>query len=155
MRALHEGSELPEGSPSAFELSEFRDKRALEDFLFAMFSDAIGQPPAPPADISRPSRVPGLPPEVSIPFRDLIHAFGDAVLPPRSPLEVLATVKVGDQELRFAAARVQGRTFRGLLAGPTGKLWADRFELGDFRGIRALVADVLNTPIENVEVRLP
>lgn len=158
VRALHDGAELPgsqEGSTSSFELSEFRDKRALEDFLFALFSDAIGQPPVPPTDTIRPGQAPGLPPEVSIAFRDLIHAFGDAVLPPRSPLEVVANVKVGTEEFRFAAARVQGQTFRGLLAGPTGKLWAERFELGDFRGIRALVADVLNTPIENVEVGLP
>jgi hypothetical protein len=158
VRALYEGAELPlshEGATSTFELSEFRDKRALEDFLFAMFSEALGVPAAPSPGLSRPSPTPGLPPELSISFRDLIHAFGDAVLPPRSPLEVLATVKVDGQQLRFAAARVQGQTFRGLLAGPTGKLWADRFELTDFRGIRALVAEVMNTAIENVEVHLP
>ena len=158
VRALHEGVELAqghEGATSAFELSEFRDRRALEDFLFAMFSDAMGLPPVPPPDAPRSSPVPGPAPEVSISFRDLIHAFGDAALPPRSPLEVLATVKVGAQELRFAAARIQGQTFRGLLAGPAGKLWSDRFELTDFRGIRALVAEVLNTSVEEVEVRLP
>jgi len=158
LRARYDGADLPvglDGAGGAFELSEFRDRTALEDFVFAMFSEAMGQPPVPPEDYSRPSPIPGEPPELSVSFRDLIHAFGDAVIPPRSPLEVIAVVKVGDQKLRFAAARVHGQTFRGLLSGHAGKLWADRFELRDFRGVRALVADVLQVPMEDVEVQLP
>jgi hypothetical protein len=91
-------------------------------------------------------------PDAGLAFRELFAAFGDAMLPPRSPLEVVADVRVGDQVLRFAAARTQGHTFRGLLAGPTGKLWADRFELDDFPGIRGFVAELMGVTIDEVEV---
>jgi hypothetical protein len=47
---------------------------------------------------------------------------------------------------------VQGRTFRGLLAGAKGKVWADRFELDTFPGIRALVADVMKVKLDDVQV---
>jgi hypothetical protein len=151
VRALHEGTELTSGSPTTFELSEFRDRFSLEDFLFAMFSDVAGLPPAP-APPRSPTPVPGALQETLIPVRDLVHAFGDAQVPPRSQFEVLATLRHGAQQYRFAAARVQGQTFRGLLAGTNGKLWADRFELGDFHGIRALVAEVLSVPVEEIEV---
>jgi hypothetical protein len=154
-KARRDGAELTSGGGTrTFELSEFRDRKALEAFLFAMFGE-IDELPTPPHPQPRITPMPDGRPELSIPFRDLIHAFGDAVLPPRSSLEVLATVTVGQQHLRFAAARVQGQTFRGLLAGAAGKLWSDRFELGDFPGIRALVAEVLQTPIEEIEVEVP
>jgi hypothetical protein len=149
-KARREGAELTTGGQTTFfELSEFRDRKALEDFILAMYGEAAPEPEA------RATPAPEGAPEQSIPFRDLIHAFGDGVLPPRSSLEVLATVTVGSQQLRFAAARVQGQTFRGLLAGASGKVWADRFELGDFPGIRALVAEVLHAPLEEIEVRVP
>ena len=51
---------------------------------------------------------------------------------------------------RFAAARLAGRTFRGLLAGPQGKLWAERFELEDFPGVALLVADALGVSVDEV-----
>jgi hypothetical protein len=155
IRVVHEGSELSHGAPTTFELSEFPNRKALEDFLFAMYSDVAGLPPAPTPMQSTPTPVPQSVIEASIPIRDLVHAFGEASLPPRSQLEILATVKVGDQQYRFAAARVQGQTFRGLLAGANGKLWADRFELADFPGIRALVADVTSSPLDAIEILAP
>ena len=79
-------------------------------------------------------------------FRELFDAFGDALLPPRSPLEVVADIRVGTQQLRFAAARVQGRTFRGMLAGPSGKIWADRFELEDFPGLKGFISELMGVP---------
>jgi hypothetical protein len=149
VKARRDGAELTQGgAPTFFELSEFRDRKALEDFLLARFGEQREPPP-------RTTPAPEGALDQSIPFRDLIHAFGDAVLPPRSSLEVLATVTVGQQQLRFAAARVQGQTFRGLLAGAAGKVWADRFELSEFPGIRALVAEVLQAPIEEIEVQVP
>ena len=79
--------------------------------------------------------------------------FGaEGSLPPKSTFEVLAELKVVKDRYRFAAARVTGRTFRGLLAGPSGKVWADRFELDEFHGVAALVARVLDVPIEAIEV---
>lgn len=154
-RVFVDGAELTgAGADTAFELSEHRDRAALLEFLLAMFrevaehADQTGAPGK-----KKPSLTPvPIPPEAAVPFRDLNKAFGDASLPPRSTLEVLAIVRVQGEELRFAAARVQGRTFRGLLAGSKGKLWADRFELDAFPGIRELVADVLKVSVDDVQV---
>lgn len=155
LKATYANTELTSGAPTTFELSEFRDRKSLEDFLFAMFSDVAGLPPSPSPVRSYPTPVPAALQDTLIPIRDLVHAFGDALLPPRSQLEVLATLRHGEQQYRFAAARVQGQTFRGLLAGTNGKLWADRFELSAFQGIRALVAQVLSVPVEEIEVVEP
>jgi hypothetical protein len=158
VRTLNDGVELTNAGQSVFELSEFFDKRALEDFLFAFYSDIVPTPPEPPTPvgsatiISTPSVLVSSSNEASIPFRELFEAFGDSLVPPRSPLEVVAEVRIGDQKLRFAAARVQGRTFRGLLAGPSGKIWADRFELDEFPGVKGFVSDLMNVPYDDVEV---
>ncbi len=148
VRCLHHGVELTMNSPKVFELSEFRDRLALEDFLYSMFRDVVGgvEPPKRDGD----ENVPEL--DVSISVRSLFDAFGDATVPPRSSMEFFAELQIGDERLRFAAARVQGRTFRGMLAGPKGKIWAERFELDDFPGIRALVSELLGVPIEQIEV---
>ena len=62
-------------------------------------------------------------------------------------------LEVDGERYRFAAARVAGRTFRGLLAGPTGKVWADRFELEDFPGVvRAGGASCSRCAPEQIEV---
>jgi hypothetical protein len=154
-RVFVDGAELTgAGADTAFELSEFRDRSALLEFLLAMFRDVAEQAERNRAPGDRKSAPPlaPVPAEAAVPFKDLAKAFGDAALPPRSTLEVLATVRVKGEALRFAAARVQGRTFRGLLAGSTGKVWADRFELDAFPGIRALVADVLKVDVDDVQV---
>jgi len=142
------------GEASAFELSEHRDRSSLLEFLLAMFREIVEHTDqAEPPVTRRKAMTPPPPvPEAVVPFKEITRAFGDAVLPPRSNLEVLATVRVNGEELRFAAARVQGRTFRGLLAGTKGKVWADRFELEQFPGIRALVADVLKVKPDDVQV---
>ncbi len=147
MRCLNEGLELTIGAPAVFELSEFRDRAALEDFLYAMFGDVAGSPTPPPRERETPPPV-----DVSISMKALFEAFGDATVPPRSTMEFFAELRVGGETLRFAAARLQGRTFRGLLAGPTGKIWADRFELDEFPGVRALVSELVGVPIEDIEV---
>jgi hypothetical protein len=64
---------------------------------------------------------------------------------------VLVHLRVNGAPYRFAAARVVGRTFRGLLASATGKVWADRFELDGFPGIVQLVADLLKVSPEAVQ----
>lgn len=158
VRAINAGVELTSAGQQVFELSEFFDRRALEDFLFALYSDVVQPPPAPKAAPpgvvnSTPSMlVASAAGEASVPFKDLYEAFGDALVPPRSALEVVAEVRVGQQHLRFAAARVSGRTFRGLLAGPTGKIWADRFELDQFPGIRGFIAELMGIPFDDIEV---
>lgn len=147
-KASKGGRALPmRGSPTAFELSEFRERGALVEFLQAMFSE-IADLSAPLA-ASAPEALPGARP---ISFQEISSAFGGACLPPRSALELVCDLLVHGDRLRFAAARVEGRTFRGLLAGPSGKLWAERFELDEFQGVRALVAKVLEVSIDEVEV---
>ncbi len=89
-------------------------------------------------------------------YEEISQAFGaQAVVPPRSALEVLVQLRVNGELYRFAAARVQGRTFRGLLAGAKGKVWAERFELDGFPGIVQLVADLLKVPSESVQILGP
>ena len=159
VRTLNAGAELTNTGQNVFELSEFFDRRALEDFLFAFFSDVVepeppaqAQPAGPATITSSPSSLAASSSESSIPFKELFDAFGDAMVPPRSPLEVVADVIVGDQRLRFAAARVQGKTFRGLLAGPKGKIWADRFELDEFPSIKGFVSELMEVAYDDVEV---
>ncbi|MBM4781517.1 MAG: hypothetical protein GQE15_27895 [Archangiaceae bacterium] len=146
VRCLHDGQELTIGAPTVFELSEFRDRAALEDFLYAMFGDVAGSSAPPPRE-DVPAEL-----DVSISLKALFEAFGDAMVPPRSVMEFFCELKVGEDTVRFAAARLQGRTFRGLLAGPKGKIWAERFELDEFPGIRALVSELMGVPIEQIEV---
>lgn len=154
-RVFVDGTELTSpGNDTSFELSEHRDRFALLEFLLAMFREIAehAEQSGPPSKRGRVSTPAPPSPEASVPFKDLAKAFGDAALPPRSTLEVLATVRVKGEELRFAAARVQGRTFRSLLAGSKGKVWAERFELDTFPGIRALVAQVLQVKEADVQV---
>ena len=149
---------LTNAGQNVFELSEFFDKRALEDFLFALFSDVVATPEEQPEPVgsatitSSPSLLVAASSAQALSFRELFDAFGDAKLPPRSPLEVVADVNVKGQRLRFAAARVQGSTFRGMLAGPTGKIWADRFELDEFPGIKGFISELMGVPYDDVEV---
>ncbi|MFO0600355.1 MAG: hypothetical protein U0228_33910 [Myxococcaceae bacterium] len=160
IRASNAGVELTNASQNVFELSEFFEKRALEEFLFAMYSDVVDDPRVAEAQAAAPATIKHSPtlmistgvPEAALPFKELFAAFGDAYLPPRSPMEIVADVRVKDQKLRFAAARVQGKTFRGLLAGPSGKVWADRFELDEFPGIRGFVAELMNVGFDEIEV---
>lgn len=155
MRAILDGAELTNSGQNVFELSEFFDRRALEEFLVAFYADLV-EPPAPLSRDSEPPVISGTelspPADVTVTFKDIYEAFGEATLPPRSSLELVADVRVGERQLRFAAARVQGKTFRGLLAGPSGKIWADRFELDEFPGLRGFISTLLEVPYDDVEV---
>ncbi len=144
-RCSRDGVELTAVATTQFELSEFRDRNALEDFLYAMFSDVAATAEPPPRQTGELT-------DGAVALVEVFRSFGEGLVPSRSIIEVVAELRVKNERYRFAAARVQGRTFRGLLAGPTGKVWAERFELEDFIGIRALVAQVLSVPLEEVEV---
>ena len=136
-RAEKDGEALP-GAGHTFELSEFRERAALAGYLGALFGEAPRAQQAG-AGIVR--------------FSDLVAAFGPhAVVPPSSSVELLAMLEVQGRPYRFAAARVAGRTFRGLLAGGQGKVWAGRFDLKDFPGIVRLVAKLLDVPPEAVKL---
>ncbi|AKQ66262.1 hypothetical protein A176_003174 [Myxococcus hansupus] len=124
--------DLPSGMGHTLELSEFRERAALTGYLVALFGEPASRPQAAPVGA-------GL-----VRFSDIVEKFGaEALVPPRSSLELLAQLQVEGRPYRFAAARVAGRTFRGLLAGPQGKEWAGRFELDEFPGIVRMVADLL------------
>jgi len=137
VRAMRDGTAIfaPEGCP--FELSEHRDQSALVAFLTGLVNV--------PA-VSRAA-------SQGIRFSEVaakLHA--DAFIPPTSPLEVLIELEANGVRYRFAAARVAGRTFRGLLASRLGKVWADRFELDDFPGVIPLLSKLLNVAPEQIRV---
>ena len=141
-RVSRAGIDLTVPGSQVFELAEFREKSALEAYLGALFGDEAGSAPSKATPVVQ-----------AISLRDLFTAFGsEGSLPPTSTFEVFAELSVGKERYRFAAARVMGRTFRGLLAGPRGKVWSDRFELEDFKGITALVSRVTGVPASQIEV---
>lgn len=143
--AVRDGKPLSVSDAQAFELSEFRERRALAGYLLALYGEQV------PQAASRPEPTPAG--EAVVRFHELARLFGGAaLLPPRSMLELLVELRVGGESYRFAAARVAGRGFRGLLAGAKGKLWAERFDLDAFPGVVPLVAQVLNVPAESIEV---
>src|SRR6218665_1286699 len=125
--AVRGGQTLAVPSGHDFELSEFRERGALVGYLAALFEE-------PEAGRGRPAGGEG------------------AVVPPRSGMELLGVLEVEGRPSRFAAARVSGRTFRGLLAGAQGKVWAERFQLDEFPGVIPLVASLLKVPPEAVKL---
>lgn len=143
VQAARGGDSLTTTHPQSFELTEFRDRAALEGYLLALFGDHE----------SASRRTQGETPARSlIRFAEIASKFGPhAVVPPRSSLEVLLLLRVKGEEYRFAAARLTGRTFRGMIAGARGKLWVDRFTLDDFPGVPALMAKLLNVSPGDVE----
>ena len=141
-RAARAGVDLTVPGSQLFELAEFREKSALEAYLGALFGDEAAGAPEKATAVAQ-----------AISLKDLFTAFGaEGSLPPTSTFEVLAELKVGNERYRFAAARVTGRTFRGLLAGPRGKVWSGRFELEAFEGITTLVARVTGIARHLIEV---
>lgn len=141
--AVRDGQHLPVPRHGhTFELSEFRERGALVGYLAALFGEQPGQ--------GAPAQQAG---EGPVRFSEVLRAFGEgALVPPRSGLELLVLLEVEGRPYRFAAARVAGRTFRGLLAGAQGKVWAERFELDDFPGVVPLVADLLKVPAGAVKL---
>jgi hypothetical protein len=132
-RVLREGREIIGLPPFRFELFEFRDRESLASYLSTLIEERLARPASVAVGTGAMVR-----------YEEVVGAFGpQAVVPPRSTLEVLVELRVKGERYRFAAGRVMGRTFRGLLAGAKGKIWADRFELDGFPGIVPLVAQQL------------
>jgi hypothetical protein len=127
------------GAGHTLELSEFRERAALTGYLAALLVEPASRPQPTPTGLVR--------------FSDIVEKFGaESLVPPRSSLELLAQLQVEGRPYRFAAARVAGRTFRGLLAGAQGKVWAGRFELDEFPGIVRMVASLLKVRPEAVRL---
>lgn len=137
-RALRDDAPVRLQQDAVFELDGFGDRATLGHYLVGLVDGGGAE---------APSRVP------LVRYGELAQAFGAAALvPPSTPLEILVELSVEGKRYRFAAGRVMGRTFRGLLAGRRGKLWAERFELDDFPGVAALAADVLGVPLDAVTI---
>lgn len=141
------GSEaLDVSAGHTFDLAEFRERAGLIGYLVALFGGEVQADHAPPRGAAAEL-------ENLISYAELSRRLGaGAMIPPHSPADVLMVLEAGGQAYRFAAARVAGRTFRGLLAGASGKLWAERFELDDFPGPKALLAGLLQLPESEVRV---
>jgi hypothetical protein len=118
------------GAP--FALGQFPDAAALQAHLLAAVADAAA-------------------PRPGIGYGELAERFGPASrVPATSALEVVSDFTVRGERYRFVAARVKGRTFRGLLAGPDGKKWADHFQLEDFPGVADVASRALG--VEPAEI---
>ena len=117
------------GAP--FALAQFPNAAALQTHLLAAVGDAGAH-------------------RAGIGYGELAERFGPAArVPSTSALELVSDFTVGGERYRFVAARVRGRTFRGLLAGPDGKKWADHFQLEDFLGVADVACRALGvTPGE-------
>jgi hypothetical protein len=114
------------GAP--FTLAQFLDAAALQAHLLALLGDAAA-------------------PRTGIGYGELAERFGPAArVPATSALELVSDFRVRGERYRFVAARVRGRTFRGLLAGPDGKKWADHFQLEDFTGVADVACRALGIP---------
>jgi hypothetical protein len=86
----------------------------------------------------------GSTPRREVGYGELAERFGPAArVPPASNLELVSDFTARGERYRFVAARVRGRTFRGLLAGPDGKKWAEHFQLEDFAGVADVASRVL------------
>jgi hypothetical protein len=139
-QALRGREDLATAAGHVIELSEFREKAALTGYLSALLGEPVAR--TQPTAGSEPVR-----------FVEVVEKFGvEALVPPRSSLELLAQLQVEGRNYRFAAARIAGRTFRGLLAGTQGKVWAGRFELDEFPGVVRMVADLLKVAPEAVRL---
>lgn len=144
-KVRRDDKELSGLPPFRFELFEFRDRAALADYLSALIEERLARPPASAVG-----------PGARVLYEEVAQAFGPhSQVPPRSPLEVLVELVVNGEKYRFAAGRVMGRTFRGLLAGTKGKIWSDRFELDGFPGVVPFVADLLKVPASAVQAVSP
>jgi hypothetical protein len=81
------------------------------------------------------------PPRNALTLAVLSEVFGqDAMLAPNAMVELVQEFEHGGTRYRFVAARDVGTRFRGRLIGPSGDVWADRFELQDFPGTGKVVA---------------
>ena len=126
IREVHRaGAMLRSEVGAPFGLSQFADTAALQAHLLGL----VGEAAAPGSGIG---------------YGELAERFGPAArVPSTSALELVSDFTVRGERYRFVAARVRGRTFRGLLAGPDGKKWAEHFQLEDFPGVADVAARVL------------
>ncbi len=146
---LHLAEVARDGAPTAtevgepFNLSEFPNRAGLLAYLRAL----VG--PQPELSVEA---APALTPSPIL-YRELLEHFGSSAwIPGAAAIDVVVTLHVRGKSYRFAATRISGRTFRALLAGPEGKVWAEQFELDSFPGVSVIAASALKVPVSEVEV---
>lgn len=140
-RTVQGGEDFNVSGTQTFELSDFQELPSLVRHLRSLVGLPVASEEAPRAV------------SPSLRLAEVAAAFGpSALMPPKTVMEVMVEFRARGVTYRFAAARVQGRTFRALLAGPTGKIWAERFELEQFPGVPRLAAHVLGVSEGEVEL---
>jgi hypothetical protein len=131
----------------ALELSTFPTSADLEVFLVhsaTAMNPAPARTPVPGATATAQGG--GVleatpPPRNALTLAALAEVFGqDAILAPNAMVELIQEFQHGGTRYRFVAAREMGTRFKGRLIGPSGDVWADRFELADFPGTHRVVA---------------
>ncbi len=112
--------------------------------------------PRPAASPTSTGAVEATPPSRNaLTLADLVRAFGDdAVLAPNAAVELIQEFQHGGTRYRFVASREMGTRFKGRLIGPSGDVWAERFDLARFPGTHRVVAVALEAP-EAVELPSP
>jgi hypothetical protein len=131
------------------DLAAYPTAAALEAFLAASAPRMLPAPRATPAVAAAGALQATPPPRNALTLAALARVFGeDAVLAPNAMVELIQEFEHGGTRYRFVAAREMGTRFKGRLIGPSGDVWADRFELADFAGTRRVVALALGAADE-------
>jgi hypothetical protein len=143
--AARDGASSATDVGEPFNLSEFPNRAGLLAHLRALV-----EPPEEPSLVA--SQLP-VPIPIPIPYRELLERFGSSAwVPGAAAIDIVVTLHARGTAYRFAATRVSGRTFRALLAGPEGKVWAEQFDLDAFPGVSAVAASALGIPVSEVEL---
>jgi hypothetical protein len=135
------------------ELSRFNSGDALEAFLVSsltLMETAQAPAPEPTPEPTPPQHLEATPaPRNALTLARLAEVFGaEAMLPPNAMVELVQEFQYAGTRYRFVASREMGTRFKGRLIGPSGDVWSERFELGNFAGTSAVVARALGAPSE-------
>jgi len=138
----------PEDHQSRIDVEVWLAQRVPE---MELASREAGRPAATPAGSAAQARLEAMPPpRNAVTLGQLVRIFGDAgVLAPSAPVEVVQEFQFGGTRYRFAAMRDVGTTFKARLIGPSGDVWSDKFELGNFPGTASVVAAALGVQAPN------
>lgn len=126
------------------DLKGFGSATDVELFLSSSVARMQAAPPRPPPAPAAAAggAVHATPaPRNALTLAVLSQVFGeDAMLAPNAMVELVQEFEHGGTRYRFVATREMGTRFKGRLIGPSGDVWADRFELGNFPGTAKVVA---------------
>ncbi|HVO20997.1 MAG TPA: hypothetical protein VMU15_17170 [Anaeromyxobacter sp.] len=132
-------------------LAEHASVTDLEIFLVNGVPRMSGPAATPPRPVQPPPGGGELrampPPRNAATLGALVAAFGpESILAPNVAVELVQEFEASNTRYRFVATREMGTSFRGRVIGPSGDVWADRFELEGFPGVQRVVALALELP---------